>query len=128
MTKFLLTFSALQTFLFGIGAVLMPGILFRNVGVSLDPAGELIARGYGATLLGLGIVLWGLRGAPAGVALRWSLAGLAAFNAIETAVQLHAGLGGIVDPIIFGNVGLHALRAFARVIEFLRCTGEGQAG
>ncbi len=128
MTKFLLSFSALQTFLFGIGAVFLPGMLFGNFGVSLDPAGELIARGYGATLLGLGIVLWGLRGAPAGVALRWCLAGLAAFNAIETAVQLQAGLAGTADPIIFGNVGLHAVLALVSVIAFLRCKGDGQAG
>ncbi len=113
MLKLLLTISALQTVPFGIGAVLAPGALFGQFGVSLNSAGELMARGYGATLIGYGITLWGLRASLSLTSELYTCVGLALFNAIEAFIQFNAGFNGGAHPIIFGNAGLHAVLAVA---------------
>jgi hypothetical protein len=113
MLKLLLTISALQTLPFGIGAMLAPGALFNQFGVSLNSSGELIARGYGATLIGYGITLWGLRASRSIASERYTCVGLALFNATEAFIQFHAGFSGEAHPIIFGNAGLHAVLAVA---------------
>ena len=120
MTKTILIISVLQTFPFGIGAILVPGKLFAQFGVGLDPGGELIARGYGATLIGFGWVLWGLRSVQLPAMQKWLMIGLVLFNAIEAAIQCAAGLAETAQPIIFGNVGLHAAMAVASLVAILR--------
>lgn len=120
MSKVIFIISAVQTFPIGIGAVLIPGKLFSQFGVSLDPAGELIARGYGATLIGFGLVLWGLRNVQLPAAQRWLLIGLTFFNAIEATIQFMAGVAGIAQPIIFGNVGLHTAMVVASLVALLQ--------
>ena len=113
MLKLLLTVSALQTLPFGVGAVLVPGALFGQFGVSLNSAGELIARGYGATLIGYGLTLWGLRDSCSHASGRYICIGLAVFNVIEALIQFHAGFSGGAQSIILGNAGLHAALAVA---------------
>ena len=120
MIKIIFIIGALQTFPFGLGAILFPGNLFSQFGVSLDPAGELIARGYGATLIGFGLVLWGLRNVQLPATQRWLLIGLTFFNAIEATIQFTGGVAGVAQPIIFGNVGLHAAMAVASLMALLR--------
>lgn len=120
MTKIIFIISVLQTLPFGIGAILLPGKLFSQFGVSLDQAGELIARGYGATLIGFGLVLWGLRNIQSPQVQQCLLIGLILFNAIEAAIQFMGGLSGVAQPIIFGNVGLHAAMAVASLVTLLR--------
>lgn len=120
MTRIIFIISAFQTFPFGLGAILFPGDLFSQFGVSLDPAGELIARGYGATLIGFGLVLWGLRNIQVPATQRWLLIGLILFNAIEATIQLVSGLEAVAQPIIFGNVGLHAGMAIASLVALLQ--------
>lgn len=120
MTRIIFIISVLQTLPFGLGAVLFPGKLFAQFGISLNPAGELIAQGYGATLVGFGLVLWGLRNVQLPAAQKWLLTGLTLFNAIEAAIQFMGGLAGVAQPIIFGNVGLHAAMAGASLVTLLR--------
>ena len=120
MTKIIFTISVLQTLPFGLCAITAPVWLFSQFGVSLDSSGELIAQGYGATLIGFGLVLWGLRSARLLETRLWLLAGLALFNAIEAIIQFKGGIAGTAQPIIFGNVGLHAAMAVACIVGLLR--------
>ena len=120
MTKIIFTISALQTLPFGLGAIIAPTWLFSQFGVSLDPPGELIAQGYGATLIGFGLVLWGLRSVQLLETRLWLLGGLVLFNAVEATIQFRGGIAGTALPIIFGNVGLHAAMAIACLVGLLR--------
>ena len=120
MTKIIFIISTLQTFPFGLSAVLFPRTLFFQFGITLDPAGELLAQGYGATLIGFGLVLWGLRNTQDRTVQFWLLTGLAAFNAIEATIQLMGGVAGTAGPIIFGNVGVHAAMIIVCLAALLR--------
>ena len=46
---------------FGLAALIVPGILFGQFGMTLDAAAQGVARGYGATALGLGVTAFRLR-------------------------------------------------------------------
>jgi hypothetical protein len=120
VTKTILTISTAQTLPFGIASVLAPEWLFLQFGVLLDPSGQLVAQGYGATLIALGIALWALRGVQLPQLHMPLLVGVLAFNSIETAVQALGGMAGIAKPIIFGNVGLHAVMATWCAVAIVR--------
>lgn len=120
MLRALLTISAVQTLPFGIAAVLTPDKVFEQFGVTLDTAGELIARGYGASLIGFGITLWGLRSSQSTASQRYVCAGLSCFNAIEAFIQLEAGMRGTAQPVIFGNVALNGVLSLASVALLIR--------
>lgn len=116
MVRSLLLLNTLLTLPFGVAALVAPGALFGQFGLQLDPAGTLLARGYGATLVAYGLALWLLRNAtePRTTAvLLWSLV---AFNAIESAIQAVAGMQGVAQPIILANAALHGVVAVLCVV------------
>ena len=56
--KNFVTFAAVVAFVFGLGFILMPAQLVSFYNVTLNDAGILIARLFGATLLGYGLLNW----------------------------------------------------------------------
>lgn len=56
MTKQIFLANSLLTLPFGIIALAIPGEIFSAFGITLDTGGQLIARGYAATLVGYGLV------------------------------------------------------------------------
>lgn len=109
VVKSLFVLNALLTFPFGVLALAAPAPLFAGFGIQLDAGGELIARGYGATLVAYGLVLYLERQSRDRRTVRAFLLSMALFNAIETVIQGVAGVQGIAAPMIFGTVTIHAV-------------------
>ncbi|MGD9603156.1 MAG: hypothetical protein AB7O21_14875 [Gammaproteobacteria bacterium] len=108
MIRKLVVVNVLLTLPFGIAALLAPQPIFAQFGVALDADGALVARGYAATLIGFGLVLWGLRDSRDPAVVTPLLVGLLLFNAIEAGVQAAAATAGVATGAIGMNVALHA--------------------
>ena len=80
MVRILLVLNTLLTLPFGIAALFSPDRLFAEFGLSLDAAGCLVARGYGATLVGFGTLLFLLRKTTDPGVVRSLLVALFLFN------------------------------------------------
>ena len=120
MVKSLFVVNALLTFPFGVVALAAPAALFAQFGLRLDPAGQLIARGYGATLVAYGVVLFLERQSADRRTVRVFLVSMVLFNAIEAVIQGIAGTQGIAAVMIFGNVGIHAVVAVLSFIALFK--------
>jgi hypothetical protein len=120
VVKSLFVLNALLTFPFGVLALAVPAALFAQFGLQLDAAGELIARGYGATLVAYGLVLYLERRSADRRTVRPFLLSMVLFNSIEAVIQGIAGVRGIAAVIIFGNVAIHAVVAVLSVIVLFR--------
>ncbi len=120
MAKILFIINAVLTFPFGVAALAAPAQLFAQFGVQLDAGGQLIARGYAATLLGYGLVIFLMRNQTDGRVLRPFLLSMAVFNAVEAVIQGIAGAQGVAAAVIFGNVALHAAVALACLVAWSR--------
>jgi hypothetical protein len=59
--KNFLTFASVAAFLYALGFVLMPAQLLSTYNVTLNEAGIIIARLFGAALLGFGVLNWAAR-------------------------------------------------------------------
>ena len=59
--KTLLTINAILAFASGIACVLIPGQLLASYGIRLIPMGMVIYQFWGATLIGLGLLIWSTR-------------------------------------------------------------------
>ena len=79
-----------------------------------------MARGYGATLLAYGLVLYLERQSADRRTIRSFLLSMVLFNSIESVIQGVAGVQGIAAAIIFGNVATHAVVAVLSVIALSR--------
>ena len=120
MVKILFIINAVLTFPFGVAALAMPAQLFAHFGVQLDAGGQLIARGYAATLLGYGLVIFLMRNQTDGRVLRPFLLSMVVFNAVEAVIQGVAGAQGVAATVIFGNVALHAAVTLACLAAWSR--------
>ena len=88
-TKNFLTFASVVAFLFALGFVLMPAQLLSMYNVTLNEAGIIISRLFGAALLGFGVLNWTARG----------------FSENETRAVLTANLVSDVVGFIFALLG-----------------------
>ncbi len=118
MTKALFYINAVLTFPFGVAALAAPAAVFAQFGVRLDAAGQLIARGYAATLLGYGLVLFLMRSTTDRPTAAAFLLSMVVFNTVEAVIQGVAGVQAVAAPIIFGNVALHGVVALACLVAW----------
>lgn len=111
MIKILFVINLLLTLPFGLIALIIPATIFAGFGVNLDAGGQLIARGYSATLIGYGLLFYFLRNSE-DVSVRKSLLFSAfTFNLIEAVIQGLAGFSAITSSMIWGNVVAHSVVA-----------------
>lgn len=92
---------------FGILLLLVPGPLMAFWGVSLDPGGLLMARLYGASLVGNLLLTWFARNDTGSEALRASVLALFVYDAIGFIVALMAVLAGVMNPLGWAVVALY---------------------
>ncbi len=118
MVKALFVLNALLTFPFGVLALVIPSAVFAQFGLQLNDSGELVARGYGATLVAYGVVLFLSRQATDPRSARPLLMSIVLFNAIEAVIQGIAGARGVAATVIFGNVAIHAVVAVLSAFAF----------
>ena len=81
-----LIIGAIQSFAFGVPLLLFPATVLAISGLALPDAGAAIARGAGATVVGLGVIDWMLRDSR-GPALRGLLVGNLAVQALSFLVS-----------------------------------------
>ena len=78
--------GAVESFAFGLPLLVFPSAVLAVSGLALPDAGAAIARGAGATLVGLGVIDWMLRDLT-GAALRGLLGGNLAVQVLSLIVN-----------------------------------------
>lgn len=114
LSTFLLI-SALVAFLFGIGFVLLPGVMFSIYGIAASPASYLGFRLFGSALIAIGLLTWFLRDSTNWEGVRALLLSVAIGNAIGLLLVFFATINGT----------LSAMGWTAVLIYLLLLTGEG---
>jgi hypothetical protein len=94
---------------FGILLVAIPGLLMSLYGVTLDEGGILMARLYGASLLGNLMLTWFSRNDPGSEALRAAVLGLFVYDAVGLIVALVATLSGVMNALGWSVVAIYLL-------------------
>jgi hypothetical protein len=94
---------------FGILLLAIPGLLMSLYGVTLDKGGMLMARLYGASLLGNLLLTWFSRNDPGSEALRAAVLGLFVYDAVGLIVALVAVLSGVMNALGWSVVAIYLL-------------------
>ena len=101
--------AAINAF-FGLAFLILPDDLMGAHGAILNPAGVLLGRVLGASLLGSAMVFWGLRN-QSREAMLPALYGGIVYNVIDVVVGLFAVTGGILNAKGWALVIVHAALA-----------------
>jgi hypothetical protein len=97
--KTMMTVKAAVCLVFGIPMLIVPGLLMSLFGVTLDTGGALMARLYGASLLGNLMLTWFGRNVSASDARRAIAIHLLVYDAIGLVVALLATLAGVMNGL-----------------------------
>ncbi|MFN4192176.1 MAG: hypothetical protein ACK4FR_04480 [Tabrizicola sp.] len=125
MFRLLALLNALVVLPFAVSVLAAPDFTFAQFGIELGPEGAGVARGYGATALGWGLVCLMLaRSAVAEVKRAVTLASLA-FNAAEVLIQVPVAWSGIAGPMIWTTIVAHAGLAALSLWLLVRGSGAG---
>lgn len=99
------TFTAIAAFIFGLGFLLLPAFTIGLYGNTLDPIGTMIARYFGASLLGIGFLAWSTRtDSSKGVVMAFFLAVL-----LGLLVSLYDAFAGTHNAFVWVNVIIYLL-------------------
>jgi hypothetical protein len=107
----LLTVAAVIAIIYGLAFVISPAWVSSLHGMASSPQSELLGRGFGAALLGLGVMAGLARNAPGSVALSAILRGSFVFNVIQAVVLLIAVTGGVISAMGWVPVVINVLLA-----------------
>jgi hypothetical protein len=108
--RFLVVASILGL-IFGLAFLLAPAQLMSFYGMTLDPAGQWIGRFLGAQLVGLAIITWVARNAPAGGALSAVMIGNLIGSTIARALAILQGISGIGNALTWSTAVIYAFLA-----------------
>jgi uncharacterized membrane protein YfcA len=114
LNTFLLV-SAIVALLFGVGFVLLPGLMFAIYGIEASPASYLGFRLFGSVLIAIGVLTWSLRDSTNWEAVRALLLSVAIGNVIGLLLVFFASINGTL-----GAMGWTAV-----LIYLLLLAGEG---
>jgi hypothetical protein len=103
----LMVVKAVVCLAFGVLLVVIPGLLMSLYGVTLDDGGMLMARLYGASLLGNLMLTWFSRNDPGSEALRAAVLGLFVYDAVGLVVALIAMLSGVMNALGWSVVAIY---------------------
>ena len=107
-----LLLAALNEAIFGVGFLLAPAFTVAPMGVTMNPAGLMIARILGAALIFMALIFWWVRSAPAGEA-KTAVMRAACTYYVVSAVPIIMGItSGLANATTWGTVLIHALLAF----------------
>jgi hypothetical protein len=90
--------KAVICFIFGLGSLLIPTIMWPIYGVSLDPNGLLMTRFLAALLIGIGLILWIYRNEEPGK-LKGITLSLFIADTIGSIVALTGQLSGLMNTL-----------------------------
>ncbi|MCJ7468414.1 MAG: hypothetical protein MUO53_17175 [Maribacter sp.] len=120
LVRWLFLGNSIVTLPFGILALLKPAAMFSTFGIPLDVGGQLIARGYGATLVGYGLIFLLMRNTiDAGMGKSLLFASFV-FNLLEAVIQLAGVVEGTAVSLIWGTILIHVLFAMLSAFWLLK--------
>ncbi|HEV8669895.1 MAG TPA: hypothetical protein VGS01_04070 [Candidatus Limnocylindria bacterium] len=107
----LLTFNAIVASIFGLTAVLVPGVLYSTYGLKSDAGAQLVAQFFGAALLGDVVLSWSLRNIEPGATRQTLTLAFFVQGAIGLVISLVAQFGAVLNALGWLNVALTAIFA-----------------
>jgi hypothetical protein len=107
----LMVIKAIVCLGFGILLLAIPGLLMSLYGVELQEGGILMARLYGASLVGNLMLTWFSRNDPGSEALRAAVLGLFVYDAIGLIVAVLAMLSGVMNALGWSVVAIYLFLA-----------------
>jgi hypothetical protein len=111
--KNLFIFNTLVALAYGLGALFVPALVMSNYGLTLNIAGELMTRFYGAELIAHGWMTWNARNAAASQARTAILSARSIGNTIRSVVAIAFLLSGEGNVRGISIVGIFAFFAIA---------------
>lgn len=100
----LLTVKAAVCAVFGLQLLFVPSFLLELLGTTVGDGGTVMARAYGAALLGTLVLTWFARNAAESEARQPILLDLLVYDAIGLVVMLVAVLSGVLNALAWGIV------------------------
>ncbi len=107
----LLTINTIVAGVFGLAFVLVPDTAMSLYGATLSPAGVLVARLFGAALLGYAVLSWFARNASESEARSAIVLAMFVGDALGFVVALLGQLSGVVNAVGWSTVAIYLLLA-----------------
>jgi len=107
----LMVINAIVAVLFGIAFVLAAGPLLLLYGITLSPGGAIVARLFGAALIGFAVILWFARNVKESEPRRAIVLGFFIEHVIGFIVALLGQLSGVVNNLGWSTVVIYLLLA-----------------
>lgn len=104
-----LAIAAAVAIIYGIAFILVPDFVLVTYGITANAALDLMARYFGLTLLGMGLITWLVRETTDGRALRGLLTGLSVQGAIGLIVSIWGTLNGTMNGMGWSAVLIYAI-------------------
>jgi len=122
--KTLLIINTIVALLFGLAFVFWPELLMTYYGITLSAGGAVIARLFGAALLGYAVLTWAARNADDSVARKAIVLSLFIGDAIGFVIALLAQFSGAVNSLGWSTVAVYLLLALAFMYFLFKKNGE----
>jgi hypothetical protein len=106
-----MTIAAVIALLFGLAFILIPVQLMATYGVTLEIAGQFVARYLGSAFIGIAVITWLARNAAMSDALRAVLLGGLAVSATGLVVAFLQTFSGTTNALVWLNVVIYAFLA-----------------
>jgi hypothetical protein len=106
-----MTIAAVIALLFGLAFILIPVQLMATYGVTLEIAGQFVARYLGSAFIGIAVITWLARNAAMSDALRAVLLGGLAVSATGLVVAVLNAFSGASNALVWLNVVIYAFLA-----------------
>lgn len=109
--KIYLVVNSILAILFGLAFLFVPQQFSSGYGLVLGSAGLVFARGIGSTLVGLGLIMWFVRGSKDPQTVRAICIGGIAVHVLNGGSDFMAMSGGIINSSAMGSVVMHVVLA-----------------
>ena len=107
----LMIINAIVAVVFGLGFLIVPGLLMAHYGIMADASLEYVGQLFGAALLAFGVLTWSARNAADSDARQAILLALFVGDGIGFIVALIGQLGGVVNAVGWSTVVIYLLLA-----------------
>jgi hypothetical protein len=104
-----LAIAAAIAIIYGIAFILVPDFVLVTYGMTPNAALELMARYFGLTLIGMGLITWLLRETNDAKALRGLLTGLSVQGAIGLIVSIWGTTSAVMNGMGWSAVLIYAI-------------------
>ena len=104
-----LAIAAAIAIIYGIAFILVPDFVVTTYGIPANAALDLMARYFGLTLLGMGLITWLVRETTDAKALRGLLSGLSVQGAIGLIVSIWGTVSGVMNGMGWSAVLIYAI-------------------